>query len=226
MNRSCFSIAFWCQKIKSIQKHSAAFVLCKNYEQVNLKKKKSTNLNEDLYVGAVFSLLCLSTRRHVQQANTAALLRGGCCHKHGRTSGEPATGSWCMRGVACTTQSKRWTGSDKKVSEYKGHHRLLCVGLHNLGPVRVPMLNPVHCQKRKQRAREPQNWTTEQREKVACSDESHFLLNDTDSWVPCLPGEYLEPDCTVERRECDALGSWETLDPAFHVDHFDLSHVS
>ncbi|ROI60076.1 Adhesion G protein-coupled receptor E4 [Anabarilius grahami] len=39
-------------------------------------------------------------------------------------------------------------GSDRKVSEYIVHHSLLRMELHSRRPVRVPMLSPVHRQKR------------------------------------------------------------------------------
>ncbi len=89
-------------------------------------------------------------------------------------------------------------GSDGEVSEYTVHRRLLGMGLHSCRPVRVPMLTPVHRQKRQQWAREHQNWTTEQWKKVAWSNESCFLLHLVDGrvCVHCLPGEHMAPGCT------------------------------
>jgi len=44
--------------------------------------------------------------------------------------------------------------SDRKVSEHTVHHSLLCMELHSLRPVRVPMLTPVHHRKCQQWASE------------------------------------------------------------------------
>ena len=53
-------------------------------------------------------------------------------------------------------------GSDRKVSECTVHRSLLRIGLRSCRSVRVPMLTPVHHQKRQQWACEHQKWTTEQ----------------------------------------------------------------
>ena len=76
---------------------------------------------------------------------------------------------------------------------------LLHMGLHSCRPVRVPMLTPVHCQKRQQWACEHQNWTTEQWWKVAWSDESCFLICHVDGRLRLhhLPGEHMVPGCTT-----------------------------
>ncbi|KAL0163875.1 hypothetical protein M9458_039628, partial [Cirrhinus mrigala] len=65
----------------------------------------------------------------------------------------------------------------------------------------VPMLTPVHLQKRQQWACEHQNWITEQWKKVAWSDES--LLHHVDGWVHVcrLPGEHVAPGCTMVRSQ-------------------------
>ena len=91
-------------------------------------------------------------------------------------------------------------GSDKKVSEYTVHRRLLCMGLHSHRPARVPMLTPVHYWKRQQWACEHQNWTTEQWKKLARSDDSRFLLHHVDGrvLVCCLPGEHMAQDALWE----------------------------
>lgn len=50
-----------------------------------------------------------------------------------------------------------------------------------------------------QRAHEHQNGITEQWKKVA-GLMNHIVFYIT-SWVRCLPGEHMEPGCTVERRQ-------------------------
>uniref|UniRef100_A0AAY5JYT4 Cadherin domain-containing protein n=1 Tax=Esox lucius TaxID=8010 RepID=A0AAY5JYT4_ESOLU len=77
--------------------------------------------------------------------------------------------------------------------------------------IMVPRLTPVHCQKLLEWACEHQNWTTEQWKKVACSDESSFLLHHMDGQVRVA---YLEnswhQDALWEAsrwRQCDALGN-------------------
>ncbi|KAK3523760.1 hypothetical protein QTP70_009232 [Hemibagrus guttatus] len=93
--------------------------------------------------------------------------------------------------------------------------------------VKVPMLIPVHRQKRQQSAYEYQNWTTVQWKKVAWSDESRFLLHHVDGRVRVrrLPGKHMAPGCTMGRRRAGggsvmlwAMFCWETLCPAVHVD--------
>ena len=42
----------------------------------------------------------------------------------------------------------KYAGSDKKVSEYTVHCNLLCIGLNSCRPVRLPILTPIHRQKR------------------------------------------------------------------------------
>ncbi|KAK3568332.1 hypothetical protein QTP86_004231 [Hemibagrus guttatus] len=97
---------------------------------------------------------------------------------------------------------------------------------HSRRPVWMPMLTPVHRQKRQQWAREHQNWTMEQWKKVTWSDESRFPLRHVDGrvHVRLLPGEHMAPGCTMGRRRAGggsvllwSMFCWETLGPAVHV---------
>ena len=74
-------------------------------------------------------------------------------------------------------------GHGMNVSQSTVHRNLLRMGLRSRRPVRVPMMNPVHHQRRLQWASERRNWTLEQWKKVAWSDESRFLLDHVDGRV-------------------------------------------
>lgn len=103
-------------------------------------------------------------------------------------------------------------GSDTGVSEYTVHCSLLHMELHSHRPVRVPMLNSVHCQMYQQLNSmfnlivkcKHQNWTTEQCKKLAWSDKSCFFgLHHVNGWLRVcrLPGEHMEPGCTIGGRQ-------------------------
>ncbi|KAM8960365.1 LOW QUALITY PROTEIN: uncharacterized protein RCH25_036055 [Pelodytes ibericus] len=77
-------------------------------------------------------------------------------------------------------------GSARKVSEHTVHRSLLRMGLRSHRAVKVPILSPVHCQKRIQWAHEHENWTTEQWKKVAWPEAEIKVREATsnDPWGP------------------------------------------
>ncbi|KAE8297395.1 Transposable element Tcb1 transposase Transposable element Barney transposase [Larimichthys crocea] len=97
-------------------------------------------------------------------------------------------------------------GSDRKVSEHTVHRSLLRMGLRCHRPIRVPMLTPIHCQKRQQWALKHQHWTAEQWKKVAWSD------------VRRLPGKHMAQAGGGGSVMLWAMFCWETLGPVIHVD--------
>ena len=105
-------------------------------------------------------------------------------------------------------------GHRRNVSQSTVHRTLLYMGLRSHRPVAVPMMTPVHRQKRLQWARERRNWTLEQWKKVAWSDESRFLLDHMAGRVRVAPftwgSDGTRMHCgktTSWWRECDALGN-------------------
>ena len=91
-------------------------------------------------------------------------------------------------------------GHDGRASKHT--QWMLLMGLCSCRPVRVPIMTPVHHQKHLQWGRGHPYWTTEQREKVAWSDGSHFLLQQVDGqgYVSHLPGGELAAGCTMGGR--------------------------
>ncbi|MCI4388645.1 hypothetical protein PGIGA_G00088540 [Pangasianodon gigas] len=172
-----------------------------------------------------------STTEHKHMCVTGFSCSGSEAHLGNCSSAQPVN---CSSGeqlyITCSVKA----GYDRKVSEHTVHRSLLRMGLCSHRPVRVPMLTSDHCQKCLQWTGEHQNWTTEQREKVAWSDKSHFLLHHMESRVRVhhLPGEEMAPACTMGRMQAGggsvmlwAMFCWETLGPGIHVDSI-LTHTT
>ncbi|ROL52385.1 Retrotransposon-derived protein PEG10 [Anabarilius grahami] len=81
-------------------------------------------------------------------------------------------------------------------------HTLPRVGLHSRRPIGVPAMTPVHRRKRQQWVRKCQNWTMWK--KVACSNESRFLLHNIDSQIS---GQLLDPPHNQDLKDL-LLTSW------------------
>lgn len=90
-------------------------------------------------------------------------------------------------------------GPSRIVSEHTVQRTLLDMGLRSKRPTRVPLLTKRHRQLRLRWAREHRDWSMDQWERVAWSDESRFVIHDDDGRVRIrrLPGEQLLPQCTV-----------------------------
>ncbi|GFT00839.1 transposase domain containing protein [Trichonephila clavipes] len=88
------------------------------------------------------------------------------------------------------------------VSEHTVQWTLLDMGLRGKRPTRVPLLTKRHRQLRQHWARGHRDWSMDQRERVAWSDESRFVIHYTDGHIRirCLPGEQLLPRCTVGHK--------------------------
>ncbi|KFM65621.1 Transposable element Tcb1 transposase, partial [Stegodyphus mimosarum] len=90
-------------------------------------------------------------------------------------------------------------GPSRKVWEHTVQQTLLDMGLRSKGPTRVPLLTKRHRQLCLRWAREHRDWSMDQWERVAWSDESRFVNHHVDGRVRIrrLPGEQLLPQCTV-----------------------------
>ncbi|GBO11725.1 hypothetical protein AVEN_47671-1 [Araneus ventricosus] len=99
--------------------------------------------------------------------------------------------------VQLTVQYK--AGPSASVSEHTVQRSQLDIGLCSRRPTRVPLLTKRHRQLRLQWAREHRDWTMDEWERVAWSDESRFLIHHVDGRVRVrrLPGEQLLPSCTA-----------------------------
>ncbi|GBM86404.1 hypothetical protein AVEN_247443-1 [Araneus ventricosus] len=87
-------------------------------------------------------------------------------------------------------------GPRASVSEHTVQRTLLDMGLCSRRPTRVPLLTKRH---RQQWSREHRDWTMDEWNRVASSDESRFLIHHVDGRVRVrrLPGELLLPTCTA-----------------------------
>ncbi|GFX21721.1 transposase domain containing protein [Trichonephila clavipes] len=101
------------------------------------------------------------------------------------------------------------------------------MGLHSKRPTRVPLLTKSHRQLRLRWAREHQDWSMDQWERVALSDESRFVIHPADGRIRIrrLPGKQLLPQCTVGHTQTGGgsimlLGtfSWAFLGPVVVVE--------
>ncbi|GFU60120.1 transposable element Tc1 transposase [Trichonephila clavipes] len=96
---------------------------------------------------------------------------------------------------------------------------LLDMGLRSKRPTRVSLLTKRHRQLRLHLAREHRDWSMDQWERVAWSDESRFVIHDADGLIRirCLPGEQLLPRCTVGHKHADGgrVMLWRTFCWAF-----------
>lgn len=89
------------------------------------------------------------------------------------------------------------------------HHSLLHMGLHSYRPVRVPMMPTAESMS--QWACEPQNWTMEQWNNVAWSDETHFLLDQVNGRVLYMCIVYLGKKWQPDALWVEGLLSAEVL---------------
>ncbi|GFV93478.1 transposase domain containing protein [Trichonephila clavipes] len=94
-------------------------------------------------------------------------------------------------------------GPSKTVSEHTVLRTLLDMGLRSKRPTRVPLLTKRHSQLRLDWAREHHDWSMDQWERVAWSDESWFVIHPADGRIRIrrLPGEQLLPQCTVSHTQ-------------------------
>lgn len=118
-------------------------------------------------------------------------------------------------------------GPSGNVSEHTVQRTLLDMGLRSKRPTRVPLLTKRHRQLRLRWAREHRDWSMDQWERVAWSDESRFVLHDADGRVRIrrLPGEQLLPQCTVGHTQAGGGGimlwgtfSWASPGPVVVVE--------
>ncbi|GFX67639.1 transposase domain containing protein [Trichonephila clavipes] len=90
-------------------------------------------------------------------------------------------------------------GPSRIASEQTVQRTLLNMGLRIKRPTRVPLLTKRHHQLRLRWAREHRDWSIDQWERVAWSDESLIFINHANGRVRIhrLLGEQLLPQCTV-----------------------------
>lgn len=90
-------------------------------------------------------------------------------------------------------------GRQKKVSVTTVKTRLLAAGLRGCVAAKKPLLRPVHKRKRRVWAREHQNWSTDDWNKVLWTDESKFEIMSSKRrvFVRRRPEECLAPQCVV-----------------------------
>ncbi|GFW71537.1 transposase domain containing protein [Trichonephila clavipes] len=76
------------------------------------------------------------------------------------------------------------------------------MGIRSKRPTRVPLLTKRHRQQRLSWAREHRDWSLDQWERVAWSDESRFVIHHADGHIRIrrLPGKQLLPQCTVGHK--------------------------
>ncbi|GBM72218.1 hypothetical protein AVEN_244006-1 [Araneus ventricosus] len=84
--------------------------------------------------------------------------------------------NWRQTTVAQLTAQYN-AGPSESVSEHTVQRTLLDMGLCSRRPTRVPLLTKRHRQLRLQWAREHQDWTMDEWQRVACSDESRFITS-------------------------------------------------
>ncbi|GFW64192.1 transposase domain containing protein [Trichonephila clavipes] len=99
------------------------------------------------------------------------------------------------------------------------------MGLRSKRPIRVPLLTKRHRQLRLRWTRKHRDWSMDQWERVAWSDESRFVIHHVDGRVRIrrLPGEQLLPQCKVGHTQAAGGGgggimlwgtfSWASLGP-------------
>ncbi|GFU07404.1 transposable element Tc1 transposase [Trichonephila clavipes] len=105
------------------------------------------------------------------------------------------------------------------VLEHTVQRSLLDMGLRSKRPTRVPLLTKRHHQLRLHWAREHRDWSMDQWEGVAWSDESRFVIHYADGHIRIrrLPGEQLLPRCTVGHKHAGggSIMLWRTFSWAF-----------
>ncbi|GBN63496.1 hypothetical protein AVEN_148374-1 [Araneus ventricosus] len=118
-------------------------------------------------------------------------------------------------------------GPRASVSEHTVQLTLLDMGLCSRRPTRVSLLTKRHRQLHLQWAREHRDWTMDEWNRVAWSDESQFLIHHVDDRVRVrrLPDEQLLPSCTAGHTQAGGGGimllgmfSWEVLRPVVVVE--------
>ncbi len=109
-------------------------------------------------------------------------------------------GHKCLVDVRCQRRMDKLVRDDRKatvtqittrynqcmqntISEHTTHRTLKQMGYSSRRPHRVPLLSAKNRKRRLQFAQAHQNWTIEDWKRVACSDESRFLLRHSDGRV-------------------------------------------
>ncbi len=108
------------------------------------------------------------------------------------------------------------------ISERSTHRTLKQMGYSNRRPHRVLLLSAKNRKRRLQFAQAHQNWTIEDWKNVAWSDESRFLLQNSDGRVRIWRKGHqsMDPSCLVSMVQAGGGGvmvwgtfSWHTLGP-------------
>ncbi len=111
-------------------------------------------------------------------------------------------------------------GMQNTISEHTTHRTLNQMGYSSRRPHRVPLLSAENRKQRRQFTQANQNWTIEDLKNVAWSDESRFLLRNSDGRVRIWRKEHesMDPSCLV--RMVQAGGGGVIVWGIFCLAHF------
>ncbi|GFW30252.1 transposable element Tc1 transposase [Trichonephila clavipes] len=171
--------------------------------QIVMARRLGTSISETARLMDCSRSTIVSTNaKRMNDGETSSRRHGvGCSHdikeKSHRRLFRMVKQNWSQTVAQLTAQYN--DGPSKIVSEHTVQRTLLDKGLHSKRPTRVPLLTKRHRQLRLRWAREHHDWSTDQWERVAWSDESWFVINHADGRIRIrrLPGEQLLPQCTV-----------------------------
>uniref|UniRef100_A0AAY5LA27 Transposase Tc1-like domain-containing protein n=1 Tax=Esox lucius TaxID=8010 RepID=A0AAY5LA27_ESOLU len=118
-------------------------------------------------------------------------------------------------------------GMQQSICDATTRTTLRRMGNNSRRPHRVPLISTTNREKRLQFAQAHQNWTVEDWENVAWSDESRFLLRHSDGRVRIWrkKNENMDPSCLVTTVQAGAgvmvwgMFSWHTLGPLMPIGH-------
>ncbi len=118
-------------------------------------------------------------------------------------------------------------GRQNTIFERSAHRTLKQMGYSSGRPHQVPLLSAKNSKRRLQFAQAHQNWTIEDWNNIAWSDEFRFLLQHSDGRVRIWRKEYksMDPSCLVSMVQAGGgvmvwgIFSWHTLGPLVPIGH-------
>ncbi len=120
-------------------------------------------------------------------------------------------------------------GMQNTISEHTTRRTLKQMGHSSRRPHRVPLLSVKNRKRRLQFAQAHQNWTIEDWKNIAWSDESQFLLQNSDGRIRiwCKEHESMDPSCLVWTVQAAGgcgvmvwgIFCWHTLGPLVPIEH-------